>query len=81
MFLAPSAPYRLLTFHLARRYHKQLGAWFQRHQEPRESTDEYENGDYIYFDYKLSDSGDGWVFRMKKSFVFRYDQLENEVSE
>ena len=26
--------------------------WFQRHEEPKIATDEYEEGTYVYFDYE-----------------------------
>eukprot|EP01126_Amoeba_proteus_P031167 TRINITY_DN30655_c0_g1_i1.p2 TRINITY_DN30655_c0_g1~~TRINITY_DN30655_c0_g1_i1.p2 ORF type:complete len:138 (-),score=19.16 TRINITY_DN30655_c0_g1_i1:81-494(-) len=33
------------------RYHKKYLTWFQRHEEPKEITLDYEQGTYIYFDY------------------------------
>merc|ERR1712070_1012483 len=32
------------------RYHKKYLTWFQRHQEPTKTTEEYEEGTYKYFD-------------------------------
>lgn len=61
------------------RYHKQLGAWFQRHNDPRENGEDFETGDYIYFDYKINND-EGWVYRMKSQFVFRYEHLESELA-
>mmetsp|Transcript_14010 Transcript_14010/g.42303 ORF Transcript_14010/g.42303 Transcript_14010/m.42303 type:complete len:755 (+) Transcript_14010:91-2355(+) len=62
------------------RYHKQHGAWFQRHEEPKEATDEYEKGTYVYFDYNImhDDAQSGWCYRLKQNFTFRYDALEDE---
>lgn len=34
------------------RFHKQYQTWFQRHEEPKEITDEYELGAYRFFDYE-----------------------------
>jgi CCR4-NOT transcription complex subunit 3 len=48
------------------RYHKRYQTWFQRHDEPTEVNDMYEQGSYIYFDYENS-----WT--QKKKNEFRYD--------
>ena len=50
----------------------------QRHEEPAEATDEYEMGTYVYFDYNIhpSDVMNGWCYRLKTDFTFRYDALE-----
>lgn len=52
----------------------------QRHEEPKEATDEYEKGTYVYFDYNImhDDSQSGWCYRLKQHFTFRYDALEDE---
>ena len=34
------------------RFHKQYQTWFQRHEEPKTITDEYEQGTYRFFDYE-----------------------------
>jgi len=34
------------------RFHKQYQTWFQRHEEPRVITEEYEQGTYRFFDYE-----------------------------
>lgn len=34
------------------RFHKQYQTWFQRHEEPKAITDEYEQGTYRFFDYE-----------------------------
>jgi len=56
------------------RYHKKYLTWFQRHSEPEETTEDYEKGVYVYFDYDTS-----WCPRMKKKFVFEYSYLEDEL--
>jgi CCR4-NOT transcription complex subunit 3 len=45
------------------RFHKKYLTWFQRHEEPRTITDEYEQGTYIYFDYEAA-----WCRRKKVDF-------------
>lgn len=34
------------------RFHKKYKTWFQRHEEPKIATDDYEEGTYVYFDYE-----------------------------
>jgi CCR4-NOT transcription complex subunit 3 len=34
------------------RFHKKYMTWFQRHEEPKIATEEYEEGTYVYFDYE-----------------------------
>jgi CCR4-NOT transcription complex subunit 3 len=34
------------------RFHKQYQTWFQRHEEPKTITDEFEQGTYRFFDYE-----------------------------
>lgn len=34
------------------RFHKQYQTWFQRHEEPKKITDEFEQGTYRFFDYE-----------------------------
>jgi hypothetical protein len=36
------------------RYHKHHNAWFQRYAEPSVTSEEYEQGTYVYFDYHVS---------------------------
>ncbi|KAJ3025756.1 general negative regulator of transcription subunit 5, partial [Rhizophlyctis rosea] len=45
------------------RFHKKYLTWFQRHEEPKSITDEYEQGTYIYFDYEGA-----WCQRKKGDF-------------
>ena len=49
------------------RYHKKYLTWFQRHEEPKEITNDYEQGTYVYFDYET-----GWCQRKKSEFRFDY---------
>jgi len=53
------------------RFHTKYMMWFQRHEEPRQITDEYEQGTYIYFDYEK------WGQRKKEHFTFEYCYLED----
>ncbi|WBW73847.1 CCR4-Not complex NOT box subunit 3/5 [Schizosaccharomyces osmophilus] len=55
------------------RFHKKYTTWFQRHEEPKLITDEYESGTYRYFDFE----GD-WVQRKKADFRFMYEYLEDD---
>ncbi|RUS26395.1 Not1 N-terminal domain, CCR4-Not complex component-domain-containing protein [Jimgerdemannia flammicorona] len=54
------------------RFHKKYLTWFQRHEEPKIITDEYEQGTYIYFDYEGA-----WCQRKKTEFRFEYRFLED----
>ncbi|XP_071961195.1 CCR4-NOT transcription complex subunit 3-like isoform X2 [Antedon mediterranea] len=53
------------------RFHTKYMMWFQRHEEPKTITDEYEQGTYIYFDYEK------WGQRKKEAFTFEYRYLED----
>jgi len=53
------------------RFHTKYMMWFQRHEEPKVVTDEYEQGTYIYFDYEK------WGQRKKEGFTFEYRFLED----
>lgn len=48
--------------------------YWQRHEEPKITTDEYEQGTYVYFDYET-----GWCQRIKSDFRFDYTFLEDEA--
>jgi len=56
------------------RFHKKYFIWFQRHEEPKAITEEYELGTYIYFDFEQS-----WCQRKKADFTFNYQFLEDEM--
>ncbi|XP_027353420.1 general negative regulator of transcription subunit 3 isoform X2 [Abrus precatorius] len=63
------------------RYHRKYNTWFQRHEEPKVATDEYEQGTYVYFDFHIAndDMQHGWCQRIKTEFTFEYNYLEDEV--
>ncbi|KAJ8067453.1 hypothetical protein OCU04_004799 [Sclerotinia nivalis] len=56
------------------RFHKQYQTWFQRHEEPKEITELYEQGTYRFFDYEST-----WMNRRKADFKFTYKFLEDDV--
>lgn len=53
------------------RFHTKYMMWFQRHEEPKQITEEYEQGTYIYFDYEK------WGQKKKEGFTFEYRYLED----
>lgn len=55
-------------------YHKKYMTWFKRHEEPKVTCEEYEQGTYVYFDYET-----GWCQRIKSEFTFEYSYLEDEL--
>jgi len=63
------------------RYHKKYNTWFQRHEEPKITTDEFETGTYVYFDFHVvrDDYQQGWCQRIKTEFTFEYCFLEDEL--
>ena len=61
------------------RFHKKYATWFARQEDPKVSTEEYEQGSYIYFDFNMSADG-GWCQRSKGDFLFEYSQLESEMN-
>ncbi|KAI9817021.1 MAG: general negative regulator of transcription subunit 5 [Thelocarpon impressellum] len=56
------------------RFHKQYQTWFQRHEEPKTITEEYEQGTYRFFDYEST-----WMNRRKADFKFAYKFLEDDL--
>jgi len=54
------------------RFHTQYLMWFQRYEEPKTITEEYEQGTYIYFDYER------WGQCKKEQFTFEYRFLEDQ---
>ncbi|KAL7272155.1 general negative regulator of transcription subunit 5 [Rhizina undulata] len=56
------------------RFHKQYQTWFQRHEEPKTITDEFEQGTYRFFDYEST-----WMNRRKSDFKFAYKYLEDDL--
>ncbi|KAL5837518.1 hypothetical protein ACOSQ3_014687 [Xanthoceras sorbifolium] len=63
------------------RYHRKYNTWFQRHEEPKVATDEYEQGTYVYFDFHIAndDLQHGWCQRIKTEFTFEYNYLEDDL--
>ena len=55
------------------RFHVKFLTWFQRHAKPDEVTDEYEQGQYLYFDWEGS-----WCVRKKSDFRFEYRNLSDD---
>ncbi|KAH7130325.1 CCR4-NOT transcription complex [Dendryphion nanum] len=56
------------------RFHKQYQTWFQRHEEPKAITEDFEQGTYRFFDYEST-----WMNRRKQDFRFAYRFLEDEL--
>lgn len=56
------------------RFHKRYMTWFQRLEEPKIITDDFEQGTYLYFDFESS-----WCQRKKSEFAFEYKYLEEEL--
>jgi len=54
------------------RFHTKYMMWFQRHEEPKRITDEFEEGTYILFDYEK------WSQRKRDGFTFEYRYLEDK---
>ncbi|XP_064601447.1 CCR4-NOT transcription complex subunit 3-like isoform X2 [Liolophura sinensis] len=53
------------------RFHTKYMMWFQRHEEPKTITEEFEQGTYIFFDHEK------WGQRKKEGFTFEYRYLED----
>ncbi|KAI9692721.1 MAG: general negative regulator of transcription subunit 5 [Bogoriella megaspora] len=56
------------------RFHKMYQTWFQRHEEPKTITEEFEQGTYRFFDYEST-----WMNRRKADFKFAYKFLEDDL--
>lgn len=54
------------------RFHTKYMMWFQRHEEPKRITDEFEEGTYIYFDFEK------WSQGKRDGFTFEYRFLEDK---
>ncbi|KAF8766767.1 CCR4-NOT transcription complex subunit 3 like protein [Argiope bruennichi] len=54
------------------RFHTMFMMWFQRHEEPKTITDDFEQGTYVYFDFEK------WTQRKKEGFTFEYKYLEDK---
>lgn len=53
------------------RFHTKYFTWFQRLDEPKLITTDYERGDFLFFDYDVT-----WSFMKKSDFTFEYKYLE-----
>lgn len=53
------------------RFHTKYFTWFQRLDEPKLITADYERGDFLFFDYDVT-----WSFMKKSDFTFEYKYLE-----
>lgn len=53
------------------RFHTKYFTWFQRLDEPKLITADYERGDFLFFDYDVT-----WTFMKKSDFTFEYKYLE-----
>lgn len=63
-----------IYFYQSWRFHKKYQTWFQRHEEPSVTNEEYEQGTYVFFDYESN-----WEPRVKSNFTFEYQYLEDEL--
>jgi CCR4-NOT transcription complex subunit 3 len=54
------------------RFHLKYQVWFQRLEEPKLITSEYEKGDFLFFNFENT-----WSFMKKTNFVFEYFYLES----
>lgn len=53
------------------RFHRKYNTWFQRHEEPKVATDDFEQGTYVYFDFHIaSDEQHGWYVLVILSICF-----------
>lgn len=57
---------------LSWRYHIKSMMWFQRLEEPTKITDDFEQGNYICFDYE------NWKTKKRENFTFEYRFLEDK---
>ena len=56
------------------RFHKKYQTWFVRSEEPTEVGEEYEQGNYYYFEWER-----GWEKKSKEGFKFDYRFLEDDL--
>ncbi|KZF19033.1 hypothetical protein L228DRAFT_52884 [Xylona heveae TC161] len=55
------------------RFHKQYQTWFQRHEEPKTITEEFEQGTYRFFDYESTWSVHRFTFALISHKSVFYD--------
>jgi len=58
------------------RFHKQYQTWFQRHEEPKTITEEFEQGTYRFFDYEST-----WYVPPNSSHIALLTFPQDEPSE
>lgn len=56
------------------RFNKKYLIWFKRHEQPSETTPEYESGNFLLFDSDMT-----WRVKKRNDFTFKYKHLEDEV--
>lgn len=56
------------------RFHKQYQTWFQRHEEPKTITEEYEQGTYRFFDYEST-----WFVTLYPIYFWFLSNLTNDT--
>ncbi len=54
------------------RFHKQYQTWFQRHEEPKTITEEFEQGTYRFFDYESTWSAQGALLSRHEFIDFEW---------
>ncbi|KIH51023.1 NOT2 / NOT3 / NOT5 family protein, partial [Ancylostoma duodenale] len=59
---------------LSWRFHTKYLTWFQRHEEPKQITDDFEQGTYVYFDYEK------WSQRKKNRSHLNIGTLKTRIS-
>ncbi|MBH1945716.1 hypothetical protein I5L01_16020, partial [Erythrobacter sp. YJ-T3-07] len=58
------------------RFHKQYQTWFQRHEEPKSITEEFEQGTYRFFDYEST-----WLVSVSDILLTYADTLPQDEQE
>lgn len=53
------------------RFHKKFLMWFKRNSDPRETTETFEKGEFIFFD-----SSEMWSIKSSRDFTFEYKFME-----
>ncbi|PIO56449.1 NOT2 / NOT3 / NOT5 family protein [Teladorsagia circumcincta] len=59
---------------LSWRFHTKYLTWFQRHEEPKQITDDFEQGTYVYFDYEK------WSQRKRNHLHLNIGILKTRIS-
>jgi CCR4-NOT transcription complex subunit 3 len=61
------------------RFHKQYQTWFQRHEEPKTITEEFEQGTYRFFDYESTWSVFVWLYQACHVFLSNFLYLHHSA--